>query len=411
MNLVRPGRFETSFTGQRCRGAGSRAARWVAAWLAVFAVGGGMARADEPATTDDKAITATIDERMAKLEWVELPEQVLSSFKIAESRSFYIAALIGLPFRIQGNEVFSGIGSAVSPFYTRLGTYEDPAHWFYANDSTLLFSSRLVRSFNNSIEGLRILRSAQGKQGLTLIRLNSPQPVVDDMKSHGFQFRGISYLLTRDIGPERLLPFDLFLFEGESKVDLEARIRTFLEGYYSEFVMSARAQFNMEIKRLNAAKEANNARVLGLKLKLEHVREGIGETTPLDADVLNQARGKQLLLNVEIAGLNARVAAINDHRKNAPADTLVDLLTTTEIDLVTLLAQKKVVDELVAKQSLFAERNVLVSEIRKRTSQIVSELNGEIAFLDLAMTKLVPLEIVGNLVSFTQVKLIPATEP
>ncbi|HVW38029.1 MAG TPA: hypothetical protein VHB99_12015 [Pirellulales bacterium] len=229
------------------------------------------------------------------------------------------------------------------------------------------------------------------------------------------------YINLRQIhqAPESTRPsLQEYAFRAASVEEAKQLAKDFLDVYDHSFlpqatklVADARAELAEEHDKAAPRVAELKERIAAAEKELEGV-EQLGETALSDLKV------KRSLLKVELAGVEARLSAIDgklaklDHRdQESLYSRLVELKVSADVDLASLAAQQKAIDQLIDGQRRLVELAVLRKkeleplEVRERHGA-----NG-VKHCDEILSDLVPFQLIDDTIVIRPVKFeLPASE-
>lgn len=131
----------------------------------------------------------------------------------------------------------------------------------------------------------------------------------------------------------------------------------------------------------------------------------------LDSQSVSSLNVKRTLLKVDLAGVQARLSLIESKIKSneRPVQThekLVDLKVSADIELASLAAQTKVLDELIDGQRRLADLNRLRKE-RRRYAHPVEAADEGLQRCDDILTNVKPFQLIDNTVAIRPLRIRP----
>ena len=221
------------------------------------------------------------------------------------------------------------------------------------------------------------------------------------------------------LAPEGARPgLQEYMFGAASVEEAKQLAKDFLDVYDHAFLPQATKL--VEDARAELAPERDRAapRVAELKQRIAAAEKDLEGVEQLGETALSDLKVKRSLLKVELAGIEARLSAIDE--KLAKLDRLdqeglysrlLELKISADVDLASLAAQRKAIDQLIDGQ----RRLVEVAVLRKKELEPweVRERHGSsgVKQCDAILSDLVPFQLIDDTVVIRPVKFeLPAAE-
>lgn len=167
------------------------------------------------------------------------------------------------------------------------------------------------------------------------------------------------FRVARDLSREPLQEYALL---APSVEEAKQRSEDFLHVYDRGLVPWLQKLIEAEKAALKTARDEAQPKLAEIDKKIDIASREVDGVEGLGEQAISDLKVKRTLLKVELAGVKARLSAIEGKLKPMGSETpeatrgkLADLKVTAEIDLASLAAQQKVLDELIDGQRRLAQ--------------------------------------------------------
>jgi len=202
-------------------------------------------------------------------------------------------------------------------------------------------------------------------------------------------------------------PLQEYVFWAPSVEEAQGLARDFLDFYDRGFLGWLRELAEDQKARLTASRRDAAPKLADLELRAAEQEEKLEGVERLDDPALSDLKVKRMLLKVDLAGVKARLQAIDKKMVTvavAIRTRLSDLKITAEIDLASLAAQQQLLDELIDGQRQLRE----LSEFRYKHLAPVKDLvhmaDVGIERCDEILADLIPFALVNETVVIRPMK-------
>ncbi|HVX62701.1 MAG TPA: hypothetical protein VHC19_18935 [Pirellulales bacterium] len=189
-----------------------------------------------------------------------------------------------------------------------------------------------------------------------------------------------------------------YAFLAPSVEEAKQAAQDFLDVYNHDFLPLAVELAEDAKAGLVAAQGETAPQLAELRKQVRAVEEQLEGVEELSAAAVSDLKVKRSLLKVELAGVEARRAAIEAKLKEGegPAARLIEMKVAADIDLAGLAAQRKVLDAMIDGQSRLAELAQL-REQKIRPLQERADSNARyIRRCDELLADLIPFQLVDD---------------
>jgi hypothetical protein len=189
-----------------------------------------------------------------------------------------------------------------------------------------------------------------------------------------------------------------YTFLAGSVEDAKQLAKDFLDVYDRGFVPQVTKLAKKAQAKLIASRDEIAPRLAKLKQQDAAAEEQLQEVEELSETAVSDLKVKRSLLKVELAGVQARVAAIEAKLKeqDGPASRLVEMKVAADIDLAGLAAQRKVLDQMIDGQSRRAELSRLREKELKPLQERADHAARNIQRCDDILADLIPFQLVDD---------------
>lgn len=204
-------------------------------------------------------------------------------------------------------------------------------------------------------------------------------------------------------------PLQEYAFLAPSVEEAKQNAADFLNVYDQGFVPWLRRLIEQQKAALTKSRDGARAELTERDKKIAAASGGLEGLEAFDPHAVSDLKVKRTLLKVELAGVKARLSAMEEKLKDNELGSstrakLVDLKVSADIDLASLAAQQKVLDELIDGQQRLAE----VARLRLGRRQSADRIQSAEAGLprcDEILADLKPFRLVDDTVVIRPLRL------
>jgi len=209
-----------------------------------------------------------------------------------------------------------------------------------------------------------------------------------------------------------------YVFLAGSVEEAKRRANDFLEVYNQAFLPRVENNTRRVAKVSAAQLEETTPKLEELEQQVAAAERELAGVEQLGEAAVSDLKVKRTLLKVELAGVEARLSAIKNklaaskgHEGESLFSKLTELKVSADIDLASLAAQQKVLDELIDGQRRLAELTQLRERKLRPLQGQQADAKTRIERCDEILADLIPFQLVDDTVIIRPVKFeLPAAE-